>query len=343
MATKRQRKRRIRQKKNQFKAEYQAGLEEGLVLQDGYNPLKINKYKADGTKRGSIGILKSRKKRQKGLATHLEAPLVTKEELAKAENKAVRKQNKEMHADNQTANKLAKNRYGVEGIRKNTTQEGREKAIMTQNNRLKIAPALVDKGRKGGKVNKALAGAFLAIDELANNTTDRIEGEALRGELFRVSELGEAAGTKEGKRLAKKADYYLTRFDNTKITQLAGVTRAVGTLRDMQMLIQNMVNVDFLDRTHDLDRFDDAALYGGLTVNAMGTELIFGHTFEQAVESHNNRKQDTLDRMDSDYEPGSRKHGNSWLDEQNALIDSMEMPTADQFATGEDDIPWWAR
>ena len=264
-------------------------------------------------------------------------PTASKKRLRKRHKRGL-KRNKAEFQDSKAANKFLQKRYGVK-IDKLSTDDERQALLSGINNKLKIKPEKIDPGRKINKKRKALAGAFKAIEGLVTSG-DEISGTAARGEFFRVAELADRMGDEE---LEAKANYYLGLYDNSNVESGKGVANVSGALRDIQMLINNTVNVDFLSENANLDRFDDAALNGGLTVNAEGTGLIFGKTFAQATADFEHTQERRQKDIDSNYEPGSRKYGDQYVSDMEHFIENAVAPVESDFASSDKDIPWWAK
>jgi hypothetical protein len=268
-----------------------------------------------------------------------------REALRRKSRGARSRENKGLFRDDIRASRLLKRRHGVKAGYA-ATAEDRAAALQLANQRLTIKPESVDPTRKVTKKRKAIAGAFEAIDTLIGGSEGEINNTAARGEAFRIRELAERMGGAKADELEEMANAYLETFrKNRKIGTGQGFADAIGHLRDIQQLMNDLVNVDFLTENYDLSKFSGSALTGGLTVGQGTNELVFGKSYNTAVKEREQSISNWEADIQSNYEPGSLRFGNDYLTQQQSRIDTARSTSLNEedFAAGEEDVPWWAR
>ena len=370
MALSRRRRRKLKKKvirnqerKRVFKDRISTAKAEGSYIPDDYQKLDADRSKPKNL-RQKFRKTRTNKKRQKGMFNALEridpdsGRVERQTELTHAEIRrdnidARKEENRELFDRQKATNLFGRSRYGLiagdDKLKSGATQQEREKVLGNLNDALRIRPAGVDPTRKVTKKSTQLAQAFASLEgQLKGATPGKgLDNQAIRGEVARLREIAESMGNR---RLAGQMDEYLRQeTSNTNLKDGGEYGRALMAVRDVQAHVRDAVNVDYVLQETGAEAFG-AALPPGIHVNPQTNELYRYKTAQDFKDEQAASQRRLQERIDSDYEPGSRRFGNAWLERMEDTVEEQKLGQAQALADMEeiwsdldaDGMPWWA-
>ena len=336
--------RRNRRKTKKLSQELRAARADGAAVAAGYKaPTPDKSLKGTGNRRDKLKYVRQRRKAVAGKLAHLEYPkpdrvLSPLQEIEKDNRKARRTENSSLYNRQVATNELAQDRYGID-VKRSASRKERESIIRNVNDRLRIKPDSVDPTRKVDTNTKRIAQSFAALDNLATDSTDKIDHGQVRLEVARLRGAIEEVGNQD---LADKLTGYLKKYTSTDgNTDGNGFGLSRRKIQEIQNWVRDDYNVDYL-LPMTQGAFDPVSK--AFAVNAAG-DVYLAQTVEQVLKD----KQASFDRFaerqaqwEGDYEPGSLRNRPEPTFDAQAVNEYYDGLLDDAYAN-QQGLPWWAK